>query len=241
MTCWLIQTFYIFLLFYTTYSIQTDNSTKTSSCSVEEFQCSDGKCIPLSAKCDGKKDCLLDDDEIDCTGACKDGFFRCGSKECIHSSWVCDFHADCQDKSDELDCDKVSQSQDQDNKDMCPPNQWRCPDSWCIPETWVCDGDSNCLVGEDEAPELCNNRATEPPEACSDEQFECAPGDCIMHRWICDGHSDCTNGKDEGEQCGTYRDPCLIEEGHFSCGIPLIINASPMNLSVMESLSALIK
>ncbi len=41
---------------------------------------------------------------------------------------------------------------------------FRCPKSWCIPETWVCDGDSNCLVGEDEAPELCNNRATEPPE-----------------------------------------------------------------------------
>ena len=21
-----------------------------------------------------------------------------------------------------------------------------------------------------------------------------------------------------GEQCGTYRDPCLMEEGYFSCG-----------------------
>jgi len=214
MFSWLV-TYNIFLLFYCTTGITTpDNSTNTKSCSTSEFQCRSGACIPLTAKCDGIKNCLHDDDETDCKGPCPDErFFRCGSGECISNAWKCDQHPDCEDKSDELDCHLVIE------EDPCSKGQFRCPGSWCIPDHWLCDGDANCLNGEDEDVTLCDSRPTEKPQACDANQYECAPGECVMHRWVCDGSVDClSNANDEGEQCGTYKDPCLIDEGYFSCG-----------------------
>ena len=38
----------------------------TGECSAEEFKCADGRCAPLSFKCDSENDCGDNSDELHC-------------------------------------------------------------------------------------------------------------------------------------------------------------------------------
>lgn len=39
-----------------------------TSCSNEEFQCHDGKCLSMDKRCNGKTECDNDEDEENCPG-----------------------------------------------------------------------------------------------------------------------------------------------------------------------------
>ncbi|XP_078660156.1 procollagen C-endopeptidase enhancer 1-like [Branchiostoma floridae x Branchiostoma belcheri] len=75
-------------------------------CTVNQFQCASGQCIPLLWKCDDFNDCNDGSDEVNCNGdgQCTGAQFQCPNGGCIDNSWVCDGDNDCGDFSDEQNC-----------------------------------------------------------------------------------------------------------------------------------------
>ncbi|RWS23424.1 low-density lipoprotein receptor-related protein 4-like protein, partial [Leptotrombidium deliense] len=83
--------------------------TATKSCSGEQFQCHNGKCISLDKFCDGVKDCEDLEDEKNCDKVfCRNEFY-CGKvkgeHKCINKHWVCDRGDDCGNNRDEEHCE----------------------------------------------------------------------------------------------------------------------------------------
>ncbi|XP_069782760.1 complement factor I isoform X2 [Narcine bancroftii] len=72
------------------------------NCTRDEFNCVNGKCIPLKDACNGIDDCGDLSDELCCT-ECKNSYF-CKSGICIPHVSVCDGEDDCLDGGDESNC-----------------------------------------------------------------------------------------------------------------------------------------
>ncbi|XP_071223393.1 low-density lipoprotein receptor-related protein 12-like [Salvelinus alpinus] len=90
------------------------------SCDLDQFHCSNGKCIPESWKCNTMDECGDNSDEELCVQPnpsaafsfqpCAFNQFPCLSRytrvyTCLHESLKCDGSIDCQDLGDEIDCD----------------------------------------------------------------------------------------------------------------------------------------
>lgn len=78
-------------------------------CDFDEYQCEpNGRCIPLSWKCDGRAQCPQRNDERDChQDFCKNNEFQCVQQDtCIPLSWRCDGKGDCLNDEDEKLCGK---------------------------------------------------------------------------------------------------------------------------------------
>lgn len=74
------------------------------NCSIDQFQCNSGECIPIESACNGSPDCSDKTDEIvqHCAPKCCPPFgFRCGYGACIDERGKCDGISDCYDESDE--------------------------------------------------------------------------------------------------------------------------------------------
>ena len=76
------------------------------ACPDNHFRCRSGRCIPLTWKCDGDRDCPTGEDEPDsCTNpdihSCEPTYFKCDNSKCIPGRWRCDYDNDCGDNSDE--------------------------------------------------------------------------------------------------------------------------------------------
>ncbi|XP_076080400.1 uncharacterized protein LOC143051344 [Mytilus galloprovincialis] len=130
------------------------DETICTSCPSGYFQCKNCRCIPSSWRCDGDKDCGLDDtsdeDNRHLCGQCSG--FRCECGRCIPQRWLCDGVPDCSDNSDEIQCE---------GKDYCdldPDNHFRCTASGrCIILKWKCDGEFDCGAGDQSDEEGCSN------------------------------------------------------------------------------------
>ncbi len=63
------------------------------------------KCIPFYQHCDGYKDCIFNEDEINCQDLCnKSTSFRCSTNEkCITKDDLCNNITDCLNNEDEHD------------------------------------------------------------------------------------------------------------------------------------------
>ncbi|XP_023233438.1 sortilin-related receptor-like [Centruroides sculpturatus] len=176
-----------------------------STCSSEQFLCSNELCIPNLWKCDGDNDCGDLSDEVNCAlPSCSSNQFKCKNNHCIPSSWVCDFENDCGDGSDEsheAHC----------NYPSCKTGQFRCKNGKCINEKFRCDFDVDCFDGSDE--ENC----TSPSSVCHHNEFSCnSSKQCIPKTWKCDGEKDCQDGSDENncdiKTCEDWQYKC--KSGH---------------------------
>jgi len=186
-------------------------NTVATGCKANQFECSNGLCIPKSWTCDGEPDCQDGADELGCSPEklfpCLPEEFRCGSGLCIPTAWQCDGEKDCPepgalDESDQL-C----------RKDECKDGEFQCEaEADCIPQEWQCDGHNDCKDGSDE--KICN-------VTCTVDEFQCKNSKCIQTRWRCDGMDDCGDGSDEDDCSKTS---CHIRN-EFTCNSGFCISA----------------
>lgn len=172
-------------------------------CSLSQYSCSNGHCIPTQWKCDEEDDCQDNSDESECgPRVCNTvDEFRCENGQCIPLRWQCDGEPDCTDNSDESS--EFCGTRD------CPIDHFSCGvGKSCIPNIWKCDGHEDCSSGLDEDRAACGN------ESCGTGEFMCRKSKrCITSRWLCDLDNDCEDGSDEVGCAG----PAVCTSSQWQC------------------------
>ena len=179
------------------------------NCQIDQYECMDKSCVALSNVCDGDNDCLMAEDEVDCTDRAHIDEFLCRSGDKISLARRCDFFTDCLDGSDEEDC----------FQSPCHTG-YRCRNAQCIDAESLCDGLQHCLDMSDES------ECTEDNCALG---FRCDDTRCIAKYLVDDLMTDCSDNSDEklyhsllnGSVEKRYRCPVKgmtpCAEGHTKC------------------------
>ena len=102
--------------------------SESNECLEREFQCSSGRCVPASRKCDSRPDCPNAEDELGCESECTEGEFLCSEGRCLPGSLRCDGANQCFNGEDEAGCD-------------CDTDEFRCRvGGGCVMASKKCDG-----------------------------------------------------------------------------------------------------
>ncbi|XP_063418439.1 low-density lipoprotein receptor-related protein 2-like [Mytilus trossulus] len=208
-----------------------------TSCTNEQFQCKNCRCISKSLTCDSKNDCGDNSDEnqlelhCGCKFPCADEQFQCNNCRCIAKSWTCDHKNDCGDNSDEYaHC----------SYPVCSGNQFTCANKQCIPQKWVCDGNNDCNDNSDEAGcgkvgrdgvnrgNDCNDNSDEAGcgkvgrdgvnrgNDCNDnsDEADCDNYECEPNEWSCPSTGKCISAQ---QVCDQVKDCRLGEDEEKTC------------------------
>ncbi|XP_055911049.1 basement membrane-specific heparan sulfate proteoglycan core protein isoform X7 [Eupeodes corollae] len=183
------------------YSTTTNGPKKwTEECTLDEFSCRNGACIPIEAVCDGQPDCSDHEDENEATCSCRSSEFKClHGGGCVPKYQLCDKIKQCKDGSDEDNCNTFDM-----DTTHCELYEFECDQTQCVPIEKRCDGYTDCDDETDES--NC------PPLAayCSVNEFECDKTYCIPKDQRCNGAPQCDDSTDEFN-C-TY-----CQDGAFLC------------------------
>ncbi|KAL3118553.1 hypothetical protein niasHT_000318 [Heterodera trifolii] len=152
----------------------------------DQFECPLSEdCVPLSKRCDGNYDCVLEEDEQNCP-MCKPTHFPCVvSEQCIPLGQRCNGIKECQDGTDELECQN------------CGAGKFLCRKSGkCISAKERCDGFAHCPHGEDE--QLCKKARI----VLGPRMFVCESGKHqIPQQNVCDGVVHCPDDASDEKYC----------------------------------------
>uniref|UniRef100_A0A183CLY4 Chitin-binding type-2 domain-containing protein n=1 Tax=Globodera pallida TaxID=36090 RepID=A0A183CLY4_GLOPA len=158
----------------------------TNCTSKDLFECPLSEdCVPLSKRCDGNYDCVLEEDEQNCP-MCKPTHFPCVvSEQCIPLGQRCNGVKECQDGTDELECEN------------CGAGKFLCRKSGkCIAAKERCDGFAQCPHGEDE--QLCKKARI----MLGPRMFVCESGKHqIPQQNVCDGVVHCPDDASDEKYC----------------------------------------
>ncbi|XP_069364960.1 basement membrane-specific heparan sulfate proteoglycan core protein isoform X9 [Maniola hyperantus] len=165
---------------------ETPEGWQNNTCPNDAMSCDETRCVPLSQRCDDRRDCDDGADEMGCPDkSCGVDDFRCNNGKCIENARRCNRQVDCPGGEDEMDCD-------------CRSDEFRClDDGSCIENRKRCNGYNECRDGSDEL--NCG-------AACGPDSFTCDPGSRVPCATRCDGNTECDAGEDE--------DGCLDECNH---------------------------
>ncbi|KAJ8319796.1 hypothetical protein KUTeg_001383 [Tegillarca granosa] len=162
------------------------------ACPPNTFTCPSNKkhgrypCIDKKMVCDGVKNCMEGEDEIENCPArkCSAEEFQCSNSVCLPIRFKCDHDDDCGDGSDEPStCDYP----------VCKAGMFTCDNKRCVAQRYVCDGDNDCKDNSDEKTEMCST----PEPKCPGGQFRCKTGECIDYKYVCNKNKDCKDNSDE--------------------------------------------
>uniref|UniRef100_T1GJ42 EGF-like domain-containing protein n=1 Tax=Megaselia scalaris TaxID=36166 RepID=T1GJ42_MEGSC len=158
---------------------------KETNCTLDQFRCTNGECIPFFLTCDGLPHCSDESDEdihYCAIRECPKNFFMCNNHRCIPFNETCDGETQCGDWSDEGDtvC-------------KCEGEKFQCKSGQCIPNKYVCDGITHCKDGTDEW--NCTHKECPTGDA---QYIHCEnTTGCYLPSSRCDGIADCLDKSDE--------------------------------------------
>ncbi|XP_043228938.1 putative vitellogenin receptor [Amphibalanus amphitrite] len=216
-----------------------------AACEENQRACVDGRCLSLTAFCDGTADCEGGEDELGC------GEPTCpGTERRISAHWLCDGERDCEDGWDEAaaQCDgRPAATSTPPPTPACADDQFACADGFsCLSPAEVCDGVAHCGDRSDEggmcetacSTHICAHRCRATPTApvcgCLDGfQLQADGKTCRDVDECATGAAPCwqlCNNTEGGFRCG-----CLAGYGLEPDGVACRANTSPRLLLTQAS------